>query len=488
MKRWAWWLLLAAAIAAFRLCHSAVLWPEETLPLAAAVQMLYGRQLYSEIWFDKPPLAPAVCLLWGARPGWPLRVAGALYVLAACWLAGRLTRCLWGEREGKLAAGLLAFFLTFWLPAAVIPLASDLLMLVPHAAAVWMAVSGRPFASGLAAGVAFQANPKGLLVLAACLLFRASGALRILAGFLLPSALVFAWLAATGSFDEYCLQVWRLGTTYARDTFLQAPLSEGLVRTGNWAGFHAALLVGAAAFWRREQRTLRLRFAAWMALGLAGAALGLRFFPRYYFLALLPLTVAGARGLALLERRTLLLAVLALLVPLARFAPRYLMLAEDLVAGRAPAWRDVALDRDSREMAALIRARARAGETLFVWGYRPELYVYTRLPAASRFLECQPLTGVFADRHLFESRASHDELARKGRRELVAAQPTWLVDGLSLINPALAMDRYPELRPWLAAYRAEASTSSARLYRRQGESPRPEGTRRDQASKTGAEP
>lgn len=466
MSRWAWWTALAVLIAAFRLCHSGILWPEETLPLAAAVQMLHGRQLYSEIWFDKPPLAPLLCLLWGAQSGWPLRLAGALYVLAAAWLTGRLARSLWGEREEKIAAALVAFYLTFWLPAAVMPLASDLLMLAPHAAAVWLAVSGRRFAAGLAAGVAFQSNPKGLLVLAACLLFASRGAARILAGFVLPSAAVFAWLVAQGALGDYYEQVWRLGTLYARDTFVRAPLSEGLARTANWTGFHGALLIGAVAFWRRERHSLRLRFAAWLALGLAGVALGLRFFPRYYFLPLLPLLIAGARGLALLGPRWWAMTVLVLLVPIARFGPRYVSLAADLLAGREHAWRDVALDHDSRQAAALIREKARPGDTLFVWGYRPELYVYTRLPAASRYLESQPLTGVFADRHLFDTRASDAAWPAARRRELLAVEPVWIVDGLAPINPALAMDRYPELRSWLEAWRPEASTAFTRIYRR----------------------
>jgi len=472
MNRLARWAILWLAIALFRLCHSGILWPEETLPMAAAVQMLHGRQLYRDVWFDKPPLAPAICLLWGAEPGWPLRLAGSLYVLAACVLAGRLARSLWGEREEKIAAALLAFYLTFWLPAAVIPLASDLLMLAPHAAAIWLAIERRAFAAGIAAGLAFQCNPKGLFVLAACTIFHPRGVPLLLAGFSVPSALVALWLAAEGALGDYYREVWQLGATYARDTFLKAPLREGLARTASWAGFHAALIVGALAFWRREPGRLALRLALWAALGLAGVALGLRFFPRYYFLLLLPVVVAAARGLTLIPRPCLALVAAALLVPTVRFGPRYVVLAADLVAGRPHLWRDVALDADSREAARRIRASAKAGETLFVWGYRPELYVYTRMPAASRFLESQPLTGVFADRHLFDTHVSDATLAERSRREVIQSRPDWIVDGLSAIQPALRMDAYPELRRWLEPYRPQAATRLARIYRR-AEGPRP---------------
>ena len=101
------------------------------------------------------------------RCEWPAR----LYALLCCWLAWGFARNLWGEWEGLWAAGLLGFFLVFDFPAAVIPLASDLLMLAPHLAAVWLASRGRAWLAGALAGVAFLVSPKGVLVLAACLLW-----------------------------------------------------------------------------------------------------------------------------------------------------------------------------------------------------------------------------------------------------------------------------------------------------------------------------
>ena len=73
------------------------------------------------------------------------------------------------------AAGLLGFFLIFDFPSAVIPLASDLLMLAPHLAAVWLAWKRRPLWSGVWAGVAFWISPKGMFVAAACVLWYPAG-------------------------------------------------------------------------------------------------------------------------------------------------------------------------------------------------------------------------------------------------------------------------------------------------------------------------
>src|ERR1035441_5873005 len=85
-------LTLFALVLAARLCHLDILWAEETLPLAAAAQMARGKVLYRDVWFDKPPLLAAAYLACGARDGFPLRLAGALYVLLACWIAWRFAR------------------------------------------------------------------------------------------------------------------------------------------------------------------------------------------------------------------------------------------------------------------------------------------------------------------------------------------------------------------------------------------------------------
>src|SRR5579872_4828327 len=96
---------LAALLVATRLCHLGILWEGDSYPLAAAGQMLHGKALYREIWFDKPPLLALAYLLFGAAPGWPLRLFDAAYAFAACWIAWRFARDLWSEAEAMWAAG-----------------------------------------------------------------------------------------------------------------------------------------------------------------------------------------------------------------------------------------------------------------------------------------------------------------------------------------------------------------------------------------------
>jgi hypothetical protein len=459
-----WGLLFAGALAA-RLCHLNLLWVEECYPAAAAVEILHGRLPYRDFWFDKPPLAPLVYLAWGAYGGWPLRLAGALYVTAAAWLLYGFARRKWGEREGMLAAGLCVFFLTFGLPSAVMALAPDLLMLAPHVAAVYWSWRRRPVRAGLAAGVAMLLNTKGLFVLAACLVFAGRAWGRLVVGFALPNLVMLGCLGATGALPGYFEQVWRWGWLYSRDTFVETPLVEGLKRTANWAGFHAVLVLGAALYFRREREADARRFALWALISLAAVAAGWRFFPRYYFHLLPVMILVGARGLALAGRRGAVAALALLLVPSLRYGPRYVMLASDLAAAREHAWADVVMYQSSRRAARLIREHAEPWDTLLVWGYRPDIFVETRLAAGAPFLDSQPLTGVIADRHLTEARPSAPALARANRLRLAATAPTFVVDGLGPYNPALAIDAYPELRPWLERYTELARTPGAVIYR-----------------------
>lgn len=437
------------------MCHVHILWEGDSYPMAAARQMPYGRTLYRDLWFDKPPLLPLAYLLCGSQPGWPLRLADALYALAVCWIAYGFARRRWSEREGVWAAGLMAFFLVFDVPSSVIPVASDLLMLAPHLAAVWLAWERKPFWSGAMAAVAFWISPKGVFVAAACALWNPAGVLALGAGFAAVSAVAVASLAAVGSLHGYWVQVWGWGRLYAGSPFLESPLRNGIARTLNWAGFHLALAAGGAWFLREKGRW---RWVGWLLVAVIGVAAGLRFFPRYYFLLLAPLVIMAARGFARLGRRAIWAALL-LALPAARFGPSYLKALDD--AG----WRDTAMDRDSREAGAIVSRLSTPGDTLFVWGYRPELYIYTNLPAATRYLDSQPLTGVPADRHLTNSGPIETVEAARRRAALAESHPTFLIDGLGPYNARLAIGHYPDLRDWLTSYREVAHTGGTVIYR-----------------------
>jgi hypothetical protein len=451
---------LFAVLLAAHLCHVGILWEGDAYPLAAAQQLARGKVLYRDVWFDKPPLLPLAYLLCGARDGAALRMAGALYALLVCWIAYGFARDLWGAREGAWAAGLMGFFLVFDFPSAAIPVASDMLMVAPHVLAVWMAWKRRPFWAGVAAGAAFWISPKGLLVAAVCALWDPWGMGRIAAGFAVVGVAMAAWLGAAGALAGWWDQVWNWGRLYAASPFERSPLWHGAARTAGWMAFHAAAVVAAAWFGIAGRRREVIAFLAWLLVAAVGVQAGLRFFPRYYFLALAVVVPMAARGFALLERKRALAVAALLAIPLVRFAPSY------VTALRGGEWRDTAMDRDSRAAAALIRALAKPGDTLLAWGYRPELYVYTHLPAATVYLDSQPLTGVPADRHLTASRPVETVQAAERRRTLAKSTPAFVADGLGPYNPQLAIGNYPELREWMAGYREVGRTGGTVVYRR----------------------
>ena len=74
-----------------------------------------------------------------------------------------------------------------------------------------------------------------------------------------------------------------------------------------------------------------------------------------------------------------MVALATMAVPMVRFGPKYVTLA----MGREAKWADLAMDSDSRAAAALLRGQT---GTLYVWGYRPEIFVYTGLRPASMYL------------------------------------------------------------------------------------------------------
>ena len=144
-----------------------------------------------------------------------------------------------------------------------------------------------------------------------------------------------------------------------------------------------------------------------------------------------------------------------------RFGPRYAILAADLLHHRPHQWSDLVLAEDSEAAASLLAGHP---GTLLVWGYRPDVFAWSRREAGTPFLDSQPLTGVLADRHLTNSEVFYPELAARNRQELAKTNPTYIVDGLGPLNPALAISSYPDLQAWLSRYHEAGRTRFSVVY------------------------
>jgi hypothetical protein len=115
-------------------------------------------------------------------------------------------------------------------------------------------------------------------------------------------------------------------------------------------------------------------------------------------------------------------------------------------------WSDVSMDTESRVAGAVVNRIARPGDTIFVWGYRPNVVAYTRLPIAGQMWESQPVTTVPADRHLKLFDPLDPAWAARNQAKLVSTRPTIIVDGLSAYNPRLDIHTITSLERWLKQY------------------------------------
>ena len=120
------------------------------------------------------------------------------------------------------------------------------------------------------------------------------------------------------------------------------------------------------------------------------------------------------------------------------------------------------------------RIRGAGGESdyLYIWGYKADIYYWSGLLPASRYLSAQPLTGVPADvHHKSRSRPILDEsLTAAARARLVSdleqTRPRYIVDELGYFNTELSIQSYPELREFLRGYKNTGEEGSFIIYRK----------------------
>jgi hypothetical protein len=463
-------LLLFAFLLVARMAHVSILWVDEAYGMAGAQAMLRGMELYTDVWFDKPPLYAWVYLLEGGLSAWPLRLLNVAFGLLCCWLAWGAAGALFGRWEARAAALLMAFFLVFSLPAAIVSLAPDMLTIPFALGMAWLAARRCPLLAGAVAGAALLANAKALFLAPVVLVWLLPYWRQVAIGYAAAAAAGPLLLMLQGSLGAYWQQVWVWGAAYSRDTHLDAPLAEGLLRTANWMGFHVALIVGAFVYFLRRPDRHAGPLAVWFLLALASVAGGWRFFPRYY-LAVLPVAVViAAHGLRLIPPRLrIALLVVVLAVPVLRFGTPQVQIALASLTGQAVPHRDLALYASARDVAAWLNQHASTEDTLLVWGFRPELNALSRLAPGTPFLDSQPLTGVIADRHLVSDVATFPDLAATNRQLLRTTSPTWIADGLGLLNESLGIGKYEDLQPWFSHYEEVNRLDGWVVYKRRAD-------------------
>jgi len=560
-----------------RIAYAGHLYEDDGLWFTVGEELLRGKALYREIYFDKPPgLALTYLLLFwtfGAHVI-TVRLFTIAYSIAIAVVLYLFGARMYDKRIGLLAALIFAVFSTTYPHFQA--LNTDLLMALPYTAGAYLLVRSRwdvfnskekrslkrwlALAGGVFIGVAFQINPKAIfdIVFFGAFLVasrrwnkneirsvadpsarepKASSLFALaLFGVIAGSVPFLIQIAAGNAWSFYWAYVWDWGARYGEYNSYTMVVVGALKSGANYLSLNDTLLIGlafvvfAVARQMRKQPNIAdqatgasfktlLNFRAdvvlllWFATSFAGVMVGGRFYG-HYFLQIVPsLCVIGARGIVginsflrtrgpALRRSALALLVLGFAFTLVRFHTRGALLAIDWVRGTTSqsnaAWYHTMRDREERIVAAIVRdmtdendaadhlglegireggPRTRPaeapGDYLFVWGYRPEIYYWSGLLPASRFLSTQPLTGVPADVHYFgdDYRSLLDPSVTANALQQLAGdleetQPKYIVDELGFFNNHLAILQYPELAEFMSEYKPLGATGRFFIYRR----------------------
>ncbi|HYL98799.1 MAG TPA: glycosyltransferase family 39 protein, partial [Blastocatellia bacterium] len=357
-------LILFLASLALRIVYARFLFEDDGLWLTAAQQILRGKALYREIYFDKPPVLPllyaGLLYMFGSHL-LTIRIFTVLYSLAVSAVLYLLAFRLYGRREAIISASAFTVFSTCFVTGHAQGLNTDFLMTLPYALGAYLFIecvhSGNGKAgkkdvayavfAGMCTGVAFQTNPKGVfdlfffLILSILVGFgsmdvdrsarkRRVFCLLLLAccGFAIACVPFLAYIRATGSFSAYANDVWKWGTVYARYYPLSTGLKDGLrisagyFAVNNLLALALVLVViettrlfrmsrtaksaqaGSARFEPRSEQNRVLRanmsLLLWLGVSYAGLAIGGRFFSHYFFEILPALSAIAGPGLVLL--------------------------------------------------------------------------------------------------------------------------------------------------------------------------------------------
>lgn len=556
-----------------RIFYSNYLFEDDGLWFTAAEEIIRGKALYSEIYFDKPPVLPLLYALLFKMFGAQIiviRVFTIFYSVAVAWMIYRFGAYLYGRREGLIAAAFFTVFSTTYLTGHMQGLNTDFLMTLPYTAGAFVFVRSckdlsdkwSALIGGVFVGIAFQINPKAVFDLAffgAVLLYsyyvayrnratyhaepqsrRVIGLFALsITGFIAGSIPFLIYIAATRSFSAYWTDVWVWGSRYASYFPTRTIASSALTYISGYFALNSTLLVTLIlvialaiknVINRRRNRgndderpALEIMSDAvallWFAASIVGLMMGGRFYGHYFFQILPALCLIGGRGINVLLEAikiwrgksklrviassvTLALILFGFSVSIVRFHTRTVTLASDYFNGIKSQstldWYHEQLNREEllaavavldvkdkeivfthddveslREDSPRNRSVSSQADYLFVWGYRPELYYWTGLIPASRYLSTQMLTGVPADVHYYkdEARSIIDEQATAAARaelvhELEAIKPKYIVDEVGMFNNELAMVRYAELREFMRAYKRLDRVERFRIYRR----------------------
>lgn len=474
---------------------------DEPVYAVVASEIVAGGLPYRDAIERKPPLLfwtyAAVFRLAGPHH-WP-----ALHLVAVGWTLLTMAGLFFAARErfgrdAGLAAAFLYSLYAPWFSFKNLAFNGELLMNLPIAWALWLALrragsSGGTMAviGGLGAAGFLLKQPAGIATAAFGLAILTPGyrtrhrlawlgvitrgawlslgfAVVMAAAALVLSRqgiLAEAWYWTVGDharvYSPFSAVFWQRAAMTIPFLLICAPLILGAVMAAR-----AGIRTGGSLSPERDAVVILLLLTGVSCIGVAA---GGRFYPHYYLQLFVPLSVLAAPALAGALAGT----------PLATarfFRPVWLhrWLAATAIAFLGINTVQLAGRRDPSPAVEYVRRETSAGERIFVWGQAAYLYAESGRRPASRYITTFPLTGyVFGHPRSWDPSFDTSDRILPGawdnlERDFAEHPPALILDtDAARPVPRYPMSNFPRLRRILEAdYVEVARTADAVIYRR----------------------
>jgi hypothetical protein len=187
--------------------------------------------------------------------------------------------------------------------------------------------------------------------------------------------------------------------------------------------------------------------------------------------AVVPAAISPA---SLVLGRVLLTAVLLLSVwPYYRYqgrnhsrcVERFVLGREDVGAG----FQDIMIDRNHVAVSKVMQSMSGPEESVFVWGFCPQLYVLAHRRPATRFTFTAILSGQTVEGRMIRTEPRSWDLLKA---DLEKERPALVLDASSLLLKDQPLEAYPDFRAWLMQrYRPVIEVQGCRFYERNDRRP-----------------
>ncbi|MFI5335709.1 MAG: ArnT family glycosyltransferase [Opitutales bacterium] len=470
---------------------------DEAIHAAAARTLLDGGVLYRDAIDQRTPLSycvmAAIFALAGENNFLAVHLCTALLIAATALLLLLAGRRMAGPATGAWAALLYIVLSTGLLyPGDANAYATEWFVAFFTSAAAWLFWTApedgpgpvRLSLTGAMFALAFLSKQPGALDLAApaltlaYLAWRTSSSIRRISGwrwtglalgFAVPPGLVLCYYAWRGALPDFIFYTWTYNLRYYGPEINPAErLASAGVPFRLLAAFSPLLLITLvaatlAALYHLLQRQptaeenranpARFYLLVWGVSALAGAASGGRGYDHYSIQFLPPLCLGAAWLLGhltvfVLHRpgRAVARTVAAVIL---------VLLSAGLITGTLAARRRTLPVDPSLRIARYISERSSPAERIFIWGYQPDVYLFSDRRPASRFIYASFLTGLIPWSNCDPGRDTTYAIVPGAMdtllRELATNRPVFIVDCSA--GPNRHWDKYPlEKFPPLAAF------------------------------------